>query len=309
MTPNASPSTAVPAVGPREPCPCGSGKRYKNCHGRERERAVVALVERPFAGLPNEPDWVALRELVPSATATVRTTAAHGGRDVVVCTLLPQMLPALHRADGTVLLALQTTTHSGDASRDLAAALLEALDAEPGTAVGPLDLPGPGPRLQDVLDPAVPLEPTVHQDFSYWVAPDAAATPDVAASLEEAAASIVPTVHLEGVPAAYWVRMGREFLRWARPEPQEDLLDALARLHARRASALTPGSRFVGAFRSCGLLVPVWELAPGTEAADVEAPAVELDARLGEALATTAPLTPEERRARAGLVSRQVTLR
>jgi hypothetical protein len=309
VTPNAPTSTAVPAVGPREPCPCGSGKRYKNCHGRDRERAAAELVERPFAGLANEPDWVALRELVPSATATVRTVEAHGARDVVVCTLLPQMLPALHRADGTILLALQTTTHSGDASRDLAAALLDAIEREPGTAVGPLVLPGPGPRLQDVLDPAVPLEPTVHEDFGYWVADDAAPSADVTASLTEAAASIVPTVRLTDVPAAYWVQMGRAFLRWARPEPQENLLDAFARLHARRAAALTPGSRFVGAFRSCGLLVPVWELAEGTQADDVEGPAREFDARLAEALTATTPLTADERRARAGLVSRQVTLR
>jgi hypothetical protein len=300
---------AIPAVGPREPCPCGSGKRYKNCHGRAHERAAVELVERPFAGLAGEPDWVAMRELVPSATAAVRTRRAHGAREVVVCTLLPRMIPALHRDDGTVLLALQTTTHSGDASRDAAAALLEALAAEPGTAVAPRDLPGPGPRLQDVLDPAVPFEPVVRQDFAYWLAPDAAHTPEVSASLEEAAASVVPTARLASVPAAYWTRMSREFLRWARPEPQEELLDALARLHARRASAVAPGSRFVGAFRSCGILVPVWELAPGTGAAELEEPAAAFDAMLAEALATTAPLTAAERRARAGLVSRQVTLR
>lgn len=300
---------SIPVVGQREPCPCGSGKRYKNCHGREREHTAVDLVDRPFAGLPNEPDWVALRELVPAATATVRTTAEHGSRDVLVCTLLPMMWPALHRADGTVLLALQTTVHGGDPSRDAAASLLAALDLEPGNAVGPRDLPGPGPRLQDVLDPAVPLVPEVHQGFDYWLAPDVEATPAVSASLEQANASVVPTVRLAGVPAAYWVRMGREFLRWARPEPEDALLDALARLHARRASSLGAGSRFVGAFRSCGIVVPVWELAPGTEASDVEPLAEAFDFVLAEALATTAPLTGEERRARAGLVSRQVTLR
>jgi len=35
----------------------------------------------------------------------------------------------------------------------------------------------------------------------------------------------------------------------------------------------------------------------------------ELDARLAEALAVTEPLDANERRARAGIVSRQVTLR
>jgi hypothetical protein len=31
-----APSVAVPPAGRREPCPCGSGKRYKNCCGAER---------------------------------------------------------------------------------------------------------------------------------------------------------------------------------------------------------------------------------------------------------------------------------
>ena len=54
-------------VGPRQPCPCGSGKRYKSCHGAAG--GVGAYVARPFEGLPSECDLVALRELVPSATA------------------------------------------------------------------------------------------------------------------------------------------------------------------------------------------------------------------------------------------------
>ncbi|WP_229868566.1 SEC-C metal-binding domain-containing protein, partial [Streptomyces chryseus] len=55
----------VPVVGAREPCPCGSGRRYKACHGRAAAHAVTELVQRPFEGLAGESDWVALRELVP----------------------------------------------------------------------------------------------------------------------------------------------------------------------------------------------------------------------------------------------------
>ena len=51
-------------VGPRQPCPCGSGKRYKACHGAEGGAAAV-FVGRPFEGLPSECDIVAMRELVP----------------------------------------------------------------------------------------------------------------------------------------------------------------------------------------------------------------------------------------------------
>ncbi|MCL2732605.1 MAG: DUF5926 family protein, partial [Actinomycetia bacterium] len=66
--PKAEAGAAVPVVGAREPCPCGSGRRYKACHGREAAHAVTELVRRPFEGLPGECDWVALRELVPAAT-------------------------------------------------------------------------------------------------------------------------------------------------------------------------------------------------------------------------------------------------
>jgi hypothetical protein len=38
-------------------------------------------------------------------------------------------------------------------------------------------------------------------------------------------------------------------------------------------------------------------------------PATEFQARLERALAVTEPLTSDERRARAGLISRQITLR
>ena len=59
----------IPVVGLREPCPCGSGKRYKACHGKARNREAVAHVARPFEGLASECDWVAFREIVPAATA------------------------------------------------------------------------------------------------------------------------------------------------------------------------------------------------------------------------------------------------
>jgi hypothetical protein len=272
------------------------------------KNSTTDFVLRPFEGLPGETDWVAMREVVPSATATARTTAEHGSRDVLVVTVLPGGWAALHRQDGTILLALQTLAGSGDLSRDLAAALLEAIEAEPGTSVELGALPGPGPRLQDVLDLDAPFDVTVHDDFSYWLDPAQEITADVRASLEEASESMVPTVKLDAVPSAYWCRMSREFLRWARPEDEEALIDAISRLHARRESGLA-GGKFVGAFRSSGLLVPVWELPRGTEADELEGPVAELDARLTEALAVTEPLDANERRARAGIVSRQVTLR
>lgn len=269
----------------------------------------VEFVLRPFEGLPGETDWVAMRELVPAATATVRTTAEHGARDVVVTTVLPSGWSALHRADGVVLLALQTVGGSGDASRDLAAALLEALDAEPGTAVQPSGLPAPGPRLQDVLDLTVPFEVTVEESFAYWIAADTEMTPELQAAVEEADAGVLDTHKIAAVDAAYWVRMGaREYLRWAQPHDEQQVVDGIARLHARRESGFE-GAKFIGYFRSNGLAVPVWELAKGSEAEDIEAPVAAFAPAFEASIADTTPLDANARRARAGIVARQVTLR
>ena len=275
-------------------------------------RPTVPFVLRPFEGLPGEPDWVAMREVVPAATATARTTPEHGSRDVVIATVLPMGWPALHRGDGALLLGLQHHAGSGDASRDLADVLLRAMELPAGQPVTSSPLPEPGPRLQDVLDLTVPFEVTVHDGFDFWTAAGAELTPDVRASLDRMNESIVPTVRLTSVDAAYWARMGeREYLRWAVRHDEQLFLDALARLHARRESGLAGGDlgKFIGAFRSCGVLVPVWDLAPGTEAVDVEGPLAELAARLDAALAVDGPLDASERRARAGLVARQLTLR
>jgi hypothetical protein len=302
--------TEIPVVGMREPCPCGSGRRYKACHGRAGRAESVRLVARPFEGLPGEADWVALREIVPAATATVRTAAGHGDREVTIATVLPMAWPAMHRADGSVLVGLQTQGGSGDASRDAAAALLAALEADPGTPVPPGELPGPGPRLQDVLDPALPFEVTVHPGFDFWLAGVEDVTAEVRESLERANAAVVPTRRLASVEGAYWCEIGaRRHLRWVLTHPEDRLLDALARLHAAERSAFAEGSRYVGAFRADGLLVPVWDLAPGTDADELEEPAAAFARLLEDTLADTTPLTADERRARAGVVSRQLTLR
>jgi hypothetical protein len=297
----------VPVVGGREPCPCGSGKRYKACHGRAsgEDRRMVA---RPFEGLAGETDWVALREVVPAATAPLSLRDG-AGRTVTLSTLLPLAWPALVRTDGTVLLGLQVQSRSDDVSRDLAAALEQALVSEPGSPVLLPGLPGPGPRLQDLLTDD-PLEVTVRAGFDDWVS--AVPDPDgsVAASMERANASVVPTAKLTAVPSAYWCGMGdKTHLRLVLPEAEDLLLDAMARLAAAGGLALGPDSRYVGSFRAHGLLVPVWDLPGDREAEALEEPTAALRARLDEELASDRPLTGEERRARAGLMSRQITLR
>jgi hypothetical protein len=306
----------VPVVGQREPCPCGSGRKYKACHGRAGA-APVERVTRPFAGLPGEVDWVAMREVVPAATATVRlradadlTTSGDVPEQITVATVLPMAWPALRRSDGAVFLGLQNAGGgSGDPSRDVGTALAHTLGREPGTPLVSVDS-ADGPRLQDVLDLDAPFEVTVHEGFDFWVEGAQELTPDVRESLERANASVVPTARLRSVDGAYWAQVGeRVHLRWVLPQDEDALLDAIARLHAAGASALGEGTRYIGAFRAHGLLVPVWDLPQGVGADDVEEPAQAFALRLDEALRAAEPLTYDERRARAGVVSRQLTLR
>ena len=307
-TKTAAAATTAGEVGPRQPCPCGSGKRYKACHGAPGGGQV--FVKRPFEGLPSECDVVALRELVPAATAALPLTGDHADRTVRLCTLLPMAAPALVRDSGEVWLGLQVQHNYGDPARDLGAVLVAALEAEPGAGmVGLAQPPGPGPRLQDLVDTSAELEVEVHEGFDFWVS-DMDESSELAQALEAADAAASPTARLTEVTAAYWTRMGaKEHLRWVMPEPEDALLDALARLHVSGADVIVPDARFVGMFRAHGLLTPVWDLPVGTGAEPLEAAATAFKARLDEALADTSDLTTEERSARNGLANRQVTIR
>ena len=294
-------------VGPRQPCPCGSGRRYKACHG-SADGPAPTYVARPFAGLEGEADIIAMREIVPAATAPVKLR--DGDRSVVLCSLLPGAAPALVRQDGTVWLGLQVQHSFGDPSRDLGAVLEKALDAEPGEVVGLTTAPAEGNRLQDLLVDA-PLDVAVHSGFDFWVADVDDPTGAVAASLEAANAAAHPSIRLESVDAAYWTDVGtKEHLRWVMPaDDEEQLLTGLARLHAAGKDSLVDGSRLVGMFRTQGVLVPVWDLPLGTGAEVLEKPAARFAEDLATAVADAAALTPEERSARSGLANRQLTIR
>jgi hypothetical protein len=287
-----------------------TARRGERVETRQRRRDV--FVPRPFAGLADEPEWVALREFVPSATAPLRLApdveAAHGSRPVTLATLLPMALPAMVRSDGSVMVGLQREGRSGDVSRDIAAALLAALAAEePGPlAVAPAD--GEGPRLQDLLVDG-PLEVTVHDDFGFW-RDEQLDDPDVAASMERANASVYPTVRMAAVRAAYWCRMPqRAHLRWTLAEPEKVALTALARVGGAGGLNLDGAIRFAGMFRAHGLLVPVWDLPRDDPAERWEKPLAAFAQRYASALESDAELTAAERRAWQGLVARQVTLR
>jgi hypothetical protein len=300
---------AAPAgeVGPRQPCPCGSGRRYKACHG-SADGPAQTYVARPFAGLTSECDLIALRELVPAATAPLRLKDG-SDRAVQLCTLLPMAAPALVREDGTIWLGLQVQHNFGDPARDLGAVLEKALASETGEVVGLTDPPGEGPRLQDLVEDE-PLDVTVHEGFDFWLADVDDPTGTAHASLEAANAAAHPTSRLSSVEAAYWTNVGtKEHLRWVMPEDEDALLAALARLHAAGKDVVAEGSRLVGMFRVHGVLVPVWDLPVGTGPEVLEEPAARFRAHLEAALEDDSPLSAEERAARSGLTNRQLTIR
>ncbi|HEY2206596.1 MAG TPA: DUF5926 family protein [Pseudonocardia sp.] len=314
------PAASTDGPNPKQPCPCGSGKRYKACHGGGDE----VIVLRPFEGLAAECDLVAMREFVPSGTAGLTLSEAGkalaGDRTARLATVLPGAAAALVRPNGEALVGLQVQTRTGDIATDLGRALRWALTAEPSTSLavaGPaLDTPESGPvRLHDLVVPDAELDVTLYTDFTWWLPEDAGEpSGDAAAALEHANNAIMPTelVRGDGVRGAYWVDAGaKSHLRWVRPEPEDQLVAALARLQVRGELELGEGSRYVGSFRAHGLLVPVWDLDKEMHVKEWVAPAEAFAARLTSTLRSLAdqPLTDAEHRARGSLAGRQITLR
>ena len=93
------------------------------------------------------------------------------------------------------------------------------------------------------------------------------------------------------------------------PHDEDKVLDGLARLHATHGANLVHNDRLIGMFRAHGLVAPVWDLPLGTGAEALSGPITKVAEALTEAMASTTPLTSEERAARAGLTSRQLTIR
>ncbi|BBH65365.1 preprotein translocase SecA [Actinoplanes sp. OR16] len=289
-------------------------KRRKSRETAPKTKLRDIFVARPFEGLADETEWVALRELVPAASAPLTLKPSvieeYGDRPVTLSTVLPMAWPAMTRQDGRVFIGLQRHVQSGDVSRDLAVAILSALQTKPGDTVAVPALPGEGPRLQDLLVDG-PLEITMHDGFEYWLDADQIQDANVRASLERANASIYPTVRLATAKAAYWCRVApdKSHIRWVLPETEDKALDALARLSAAGELLLGEDTKFAGMFRAHGLLVPVWDVPGEPEGADFEAALADFAKRYADTLAVGEPLDAAARRAKQGLIGRQLTLR
>lgn len=282
----------VPAVGAREPCPCGSGRRFKACHGKDAAKAAVAFVARPFADLPNEGAFVAMREIL--SAATMPASLKQGG-EVTFVTILPDQVAATRTTSGRLLIAMQTPTGTGDASRDLASAVIAGLELESGEDLAAAPMGG-SQRLQDLLKTVTPIQ--LHETFEFWELH--------ADESEHASHGMIPTKEIES--DIYWVAFpDRTVVRWVIADEEDAVLDALARLAAAGTLPINQTSKYLGAFRADGIMIPVWEVQGDADSVrdDVRA----LKERFAQARADNQPLSDAERRARSGVVGRNLTLR
>ena len=113
----------------------------------------------------------------------------------------------------------------------------------------------------------------MHEGFEFWVA-DVDGKPTAWPRRSTGERRGVADRAADQVEAAYWTDVGtKEHLRWVMPEPEDGLLDALARLHVAGQDGIVDEARLVGMFRAHGLLAPVWDLPLGTGAEALEDPA------------------------------------
>ena len=296
----------------------GKASRRKGKENRvvkDPSQQPAPFVARPFEGLPNETDWVAMREIIPAATAPVTFTVDGTEYEATVATILPMAWPGLRRDNGELMIAMQTGASSGDASRDMAAALIAVSQLEEGQPLPSAPrVSAATPRLQDIVT-SDSFGVTLHEDFQFWIPEDQELSNEAEISLEDASAEIAPTVRIDGLDSAYWCLIGtRAFIRWVLPEPEDTATDALARLLAADDARLDDnedGGRLLGAFRAGGVLTPVWEVTTTKMAEDQQQAMQTMAKKYADAIASLdkTPLTAQERRARNGLISRQITLR
>lgn len=302
----------IEVVGMREPCPCGSDKRYKNCHGREGQRQATAVVNRPFEGLACEGQLVMLAEFLASATAQLplakKQSVVPPKVTVTATTLLPNAFRGVRADEKSLYVGLQNTFNSGDRSRDAADAIDILAEAEPQDYADCQSSVEPGLRLQDLMDPAAFLDVRVHQDFGWWHETGVADGFEVE-DLSDLDSSVIAADPVKGQPSAYLVHLPqRPQIRLALPYAEDASTDAYARLVAAGRETLGHGTKLLGNFRAHGILVAVWDIATEDCAAMTE-PVAEFIGRFTGALSLDAPLTSEERRARQAVVAKHVTVR
>ena len=296
----------------RENLPEGMSRREAKLAARAKEREQFQKDPRPFGGLAAEADLVAMQEFVPSATTQVDIK----GTPVNIVTVLPGAGAALVREEdqgGERFVALQVTNHSQNPGRDLAYALNWVLSAEPGETLQSTVADGSQPELTSLIDDTFTPDITTYQDFSWWFPEGATVPPQIQQALRQANDAVLPSEKIGAdLPGAiWWVNPGggKAHIRWVRTEDNEaQMLSALARIAARGELHLGEGTKFAGAFRTHGLVVPVFDLDPSVAADSYDAALADLDKKITTEYANDAALTADERKQLENIKSRQVTI-
>ena len=296
----------------REDLPEGMTRREAKLAARAAEREKLQKDPRPFGGLAAEADLVALQEFVPSAV----TTYDIKGTPVNIASVLPGAGAALVREEsqgGERFVALQVTSHSQNPGRDLAYALNWVVDAKPGETLQSTVAGGSQPELTSLIDADATPEITTYQDFSWWFPEGAAVPPQIQQALQQANDAVLPSekVGADLPGAIWWVNPGggKAHIRWVRTEDNEaQMLSALARIAARGELNLGEGTKFAGAFRTHGLVVPVFDLDPSVEAGSYEEALTALNTKIEAEYANDAALSADERKQLDNIKSRQVTI-
>lgn len=284
------------------------GKKSRRNRSEKPQRVRIKFVARPFADLPQEAELVAMREILPAAMLPAKTSSAYGEEEFFFVTQLPKLAAAMRRSDGKLLIALQTVMQSGNAALDLADRLRHGLALAAGASYQQSQQPTPGIELSEMLDLEFPGQLEIVDDFHYCFTDAELQKPEIEMALQQGKESVVPMEEVPGVPRAYLAKMQKEFLRWVRPEEEEAVLAGLARLQQKRQLEFA-GGRFLGAFRALGLLIPVFEIAAGQDIEETAKAVQDFAPILSAAIASDEPLNDAEKRAKAGIISRQVTLR
>lgn len=297
----------------KEPLPEGMSRRQAKLAARAAEREKLQKDPRPYGDLAMESDLIALQEFVPSAHFEAKVKGAD--RKITIATVLPGAVAALRRAaddGGEAFVALQTQRRGDNPNRDLAFCLNWALNAQPGETLETGIADGTEPALTDLFDKDQNPEIIISQDFNWWLTEEARQNPQAAATLSQANDSVLPSDRVDAQisGAAWWINPGdKAHIRWVRPEAENELINALARLHAAGELHLGEGSKLAGVFRTHGVLVPVWDLDAEKSHNDWAAGLEALDKKLSEQLANTAALTADEQKAKQTIISREVTIR
>ena len=200
--------------------------------------------------------------------------------------------PAMTKPDGRVFVGLQRHVQSGDVSRDLAVALLCALQTEPGGTVvgarparrGPAAAGRPGRRRR--------WTSRMHDGFEFWLDDDAGRRPEREGVPGAGERLDLPDRAARGGPGRVLVpgaRQGARALGAAgRRGRGAGRAGPAVRVPASCCSARTPSSPGCSARTACSCRSGTCPGEP--DADDWEAPLADFAKRYADALADTAPL-------------------